>query len=441
MDNRPNVVWIYLDQCRADVLGCYGPPFVRTPNLDRLAREGVLFENAFCQNPVCVPSRVSALSGMYPHHTDVWHNHDRMRAEDSLLLGRFRESGYVTANVGKLHLGIPPRQAGFDVHRAILHDGIPHFRVPDDYPADCDWKTFSNPGYPEPIIYATDMCPRERTYSAVGVDHAIDILASHNSANGPLLLRLSLDRPHTPVTSPAPYSSMYAEHTALPVYTEREAREQAATVREYLLDRNWHHFTDEEVLKVRYHYFGLMTHLDCELGRLLAAVKDSPEAAETIVVLAADHGCMLGEHGLYVKGPHYYTETSRVPFLVAWPGRLLAGCRIGGLVEMVDLLPTLCELCGLPTPDRAVGRSLLPVIRGEEPGRRDVFAEQHYPKTDTHWEALRTEEYSYTRYSNGQAMLFDLRQDPEERRNLMPRSAPTALLRELDRRLDQRRES
>jgi arylsulfatase A-like enzyme len=441
MADRPNVVWVFLDQCRADVLGCYGHPFVQTPNLDRLAVGGVLFENAFCQNPVCVPSRASMLSGTYSHQTGVYDNGGGMRPGDSRLLAGFRAAGYHTVSVGKVHLGITPEQAGFDEHRDIRHDGIPHFRVPDDYPEDWAWRRFDAPGFPQPVIYAADMCPRERSYCAVGVTEAIDLFHQCTAGDSPLLLRLSLDRPHTPVTSPEPYASMYADRTELPDYPERERREQIGTLQTLIHRRRWDRFTPDEIRKIRHHYYGLVTHVDAELGRLLAEIENSRAGGKTIVVLTVDHGCMLGEHGLYVKGAHYHTETARVPFLLSAPGRLPGGRRVSGLVEMVDLLPTLCDLCTLPTPAEAVGRSLLPLARGQAPGRSEVFAEQYEPDSPRHWQAARSERYVYTRYSNtGEETLFDVIEDPHEQRNLMLEDPPAQVVRNLNARIDARLE-
>ncbi len=434
---KPNIIWIFLDQCRTDVLGCYGHPFIETPNIDRLAKRGVLFENAYSQNPVCVPARVSMLAGMYCHQTEVFQNSQKMKPEDSLLLRSFLDAGYKTANVGKVHLGISPQDAGFEEHRGINHDGTPHMHVPDDYPEDWDWKTFTADGFPKPVIYARDMCPRERTYSAVGVDEAVDIFDKHDYGEKPLMLRLSLDRPHTPVTSPAPYDEMYKNRTILPEYTDDDAAEQPQFMREYRHNREWDEFTDDEIRKVRHHYYGLVTHVDHELGRLLDAVERSPQADNTIVALTVDHGCLLGEHGLYVKGPHYYEETAHVPFLLSWPGRLPEGKRIPELVEMVDLLPTFCDLCDVPLPDRAVGQSLVPLMQGTGSGRENVFAEQKTRIAE--FVAIRTERYAYWHYLDHEdAMLFDMQEDPEQRRNLMLHDPDPELIADLERRITER---
>ena len=434
--NQPNIVWIFLDQCRADLLGCYGHPFIQTPNIDRLAAAGVLFENAFCQNPVCVPSRTSILSGQYSHLTGVFDNSGSMRAEDSHLLHTFAKAGYHTANVGKTHVGLSPEKMGFQEHREIEHDGIPDFHVPDDYPTTWSWRTFDAPGYFQPVIYATDMCPRERTYCAVGVSEAIDIFQNHAFTDAPLFLRLSLDRPHTPVSSPKPYDTMYAGQTILPDFSAQERANQISTLGDYIRDRRWDQFTPAEILHSRSYYYGLLTHLDAEIGRLLDVLDASSQSENTLIVLAADHGCMLGEHGLYVKCPHYYTETARVPLIFSWPGKLPAGRRIGELVEMVDLLPTFCELCDLPVPAQAVGQSLVPVIHGQGSGREAIFAEQYTVDNPHRWVAVRTEQYAYTLYPNcGEELLFDLETDPLEQVNLMRNDPPGDVVHELQQRI------
>ncbi len=445
---RPNIVWVLLDQCRADVLGCYGHPFVRTPNIDRLGRRGVVFDNAYCQNPVCVPSRVSFMSGMYCHQTGVYGNGVRpedpgMKPEDSLLLRALGEAGYTRANVGKVHLRLPPEEAGFDLNPVLRHgehfDGVPHTRIPDDYPPELPIRQFDAEGFPRPIIYATETCSKERTYCRVMTSTAARIWHEHDFGAAPLFLRLSLDRPHTPVASPPPFDTLYAGPTRLSPAPVRERSPLPASLQELIWKRHWDRFTEEERLRIRSYYYGLVTHVDDELGQLLRTVEASPEADNTLVVLSADHGCMLGEHGLQVKGPHYYRETARVPLILALPGRLPAGKRAHGMVELVDLLPTFCELTGIPLPDRAAGRSLLPVMQRDAPAREHVFAEQKSDAnlgTGEHWAAVRTERYSYTYYfDTGVATLFDLAGDPGERDNLMLRNPPAAVVRDLDARM------
>ena len=431
-NHYPNIVWIFLDQCRADVLGCYGHPFIETPNIDRLAERGVLFESAFCNNPVCVPSRTSILSGTYSHQNGVYDNTGRMDPRDSHLLRTFAEAGYHTANVGKIHVGLTGSEMGFDEHHEIEHDGIPHYSIPEDYPSEWPRRMFDVPDYPQPVIYATDMCPRERTYSGVGVTGAMRIFQDHDFSASPLFLRLSLDRPHTPVSSPKPFDSMYKERTELPDFGPAEEMDQIDTLRNYRHARRWDQFTPDELLKIRYYYYGLVTHLDAELGRILDMIWASAQRSNSIVVLAADHGCMLGEHGLQVKTPHQYTEVARVPLIMSWPGQLPAGKQVGELVEMVDLLPTLCDLCTLPIPGQSAGRSLLPLINGKEPGRKMVFAEQFAPESAHRWLGVRTQQYAYTYYPNtGEEMLFDLDTDQHERINLMNRRPPEGLVQEL----------
>jgi len=284
------------------------------------------------------------------------------------------------------------------------------------------------------------MCPRERTYSAVGVSEAIDIFEKHDFSSSPLFLRLSLDRPHTPVSSPKPYDTMYADQACLPDFPPFEKAAQLPLLKAFIRAREWDKFTDDEILKVRYYYYGLVTHLDYELGRLLDVVENSSQQDRTIVVLSADHGCMLGEHGLYVKCPHYYTETARVPFILSWPGVLPSAARIKGLVEMVDLLPTLCELSDISIPSGASGRSLLPVLHAQESGREDVFAEQGHEGSGLHWVAIRTERYSYTHYLNtDEKMLFDLTNDPHEQDNLMLCNPSPELVEDLEKHISDRR--
>jgi len=442
MKKPPNVLWVFLDQCRADALGCYGHPFIQTPNLDRLAKSGVLFENAYCQNPVCVPSRVSMMSGLYCHQTGVYDNEGKMRPEQSFLLRGFNAAGYRTASIGKVHLGLSPLEAGFGSHTDFRHDGTDHWTVPDNYPETWPWGRMTAQDFAKPIMYATDMCPREKTYCARGVSEAMTQWEGLTRQPEPFLLRLSLNRPHTPVTCPKPYDTMYADRTVLPQYTEAERATQPGTLSHHRQHRQFDQITAEQTLYIRQYYYGLITHLDHELGRLFDAVEASGHADDTLVLLTVDHGCMLGEHGLYTKQPHDHAETARVPLILSWPGRLPASRRVSDFVEMVDLLPTLFELCDVPVPAEAVGRSLVPVMTGRATGREDVYAEQKTPADPLHWLGIRTKRYAYWRYTQtGDRMLFDLEKDPLERCNLAAESPPPGVLEDLESRIAARRQN
>jgi len=414
---QPNIIRVLLDQCRADCFGCYGHPFIKTPHVDWLAARGVRFTQAFAQNPVCVPSRCSMLSGMYSHRVGVMDNEDAIKPDDALTTRVLHDKGYICSNIGKEHFGIPARDIGFDQSEDILTGrGCVTNRLPDNYPANWPVLQFNVEGYPRPIIYATEPVPREETYTAVGVDQAIEQI---KSLPRPFFLRLSINRPHTPVSSPSPYDKMYREKTALPDFNEEELKMKPSPQRNQYYSRKWNELSSEELLRIRYYYYGLVSHIDYELGRLFSYLEESRQMRDTLIIFVADHGCMLGEHGLQVKGPHCYTQTNLVPLIISYPEKLPQGLFINELVELVDILPTICVLCGLDVPREAQGRSLLPVILGEKPGKATVFSEGLSSKHRGARQTVRTKRWRYTRYTlTGEDELYNLINDPEEKISL-----------------------
>ena len=434
---RPNILFITVDDLNND-LGAYGHPLVRSPSIDRLAAEGLRFDAAYAQYPVCSPSRSSFLTGLYPQQTGVLGNgpHFREFVPDAVTLPEFfARHGYFTARVGKIfHYNVP---AG------IGTDGL-------DDPQS--WDERRNPAgidvdYESEVVTINPETASGATLTWLGVpgdgsrhtdarvtDAAIDLLQTHHPrrTGQSLFLAVGYYRPHTPFIAPASYFEMYPPEAieAPPDPTADRADIPVAA----LADRPGQlQMTDAQKIAAIRGYYASISFVDAQIGRLLSALDAAGLRDSTIVVLLSDHGYHLGAHGLWQKGD-LFEGSVRVPLIVSVPDRPGAdyarGAGTASLAELVDLYPTLVELAGLDVPAQAAGVSLVPVLENPAASVRESAytvaqsragwdrPQWHYPPVMG--ETIRTDRYRYTEWAGGimGVELYDYRADPAELTNV-----------------------
>jgi arylsulfatase A-like enzyme len=421
---RPNVLVLFTDQQRWDTINCAGNPHIQTPNLDRLAREGVLFENAFCNNPVCMPSRQSMLSGQYPSAIGCNANGIEMREGVPTLATILKPYGYHTANLGKLHFKNHSNRNHREPHPTYGFDHLVLSDEPGCYDdAYIKWVEAHDPsqvencrcttppawtGKPvvkqprdthEPYLFEG---PEHLTHSAFVADETADFIRHHSGQ--PFFAIAGFYAPHAPVNPPARFVEMYdISQMPLPLMAEGENRLG---------------LSDDEWRKVKAYYYALVTHVDDQIGRILAALDEVGEREDTIVIFTSDHGDHLGDHGTVAKGPPGYDSCLHVPLIVCWPGAIPGGQRKPELIELVDIAPTLVDLCGVQIPPVFQGRSFRPLMQGEAYEERpSVFMEYHDP-FGVSWKTVRTHEFKYCISNREGELLFDLRSDPGELNNV-----------------------
>lgn len=445
MSARPNILWICTDQQRWDTLGCYGNSWTTTPNLDRLAAEGVVFDRAYCQSPVCTPSRASFLTGRYPRTTGCRQNGQSISTDEVLVTRTLADAGYVGGLSGKLHLSTCHPSASPGTERRVA-DGYDEFHW--SHHPDPDWPTneyhhwlreqgvtydrhplaetkYVESGMPEPY-HQTTWCAQK----------AIDFIESNAAFENPWLFSVNTFDPHHPFDPPAEYLRPYLDRLdeiPLPNYADGELDEKPLFQR---IDHEGAYggnagypFTEmdeHDHRMLRAAYWAMCDLIDVQVGRILAALERTGQRENTIVVFMSDHGEMLGDHGIYLKGPYFYEPAVHVPLIISWPGVVAAGRRVPALVEYVDLAPTLLDAVGLPARSGMQGRSLWPVLTGDAPldaHRPDVYCE-YYNAMPWHSDPapqttmIRTETHKLVAahgLSTGE--LYDLREDPLERHN------------------------
>jgi arylsulfatase len=484
--SRPNVLLITTDQHRADCVGAYGNPVIRTPNLDALAADGVRFDRAYVPNPVCTPSRSSILTGRFPRAHGAWNVGVTLPETEIGLSHVLAAEGYRTAILGKAHFGPfggPPEPGnydnrklwaenpdldwngpyyGFETARLALAHGVAagHYAQHLRRAAPKVLDRFG----PENAL-APPTGAHESWKSAVPVEHhaatwVADITIDYLEQSGdePFFVWASFPEPHHPFSPPAPYCDMYdpaevplpprrtGELDDKPPHFDAYYRRQLDRI-DYrgdwmlglsgLADADLSAMPEAHLREIVAHYYGMVTLVDDQVGRILAALERLGQRENTIVVFTADHGELLGEHGLLLKGPFHYEGLVRVPLIWSWPAGLGGGRATGGLANLVDLAPTLLDMVGVAPPPGVQGRSLLPVLRGETERVQDATLVENCEKPGVlNVKTLVTEEWKLTYYGGKPfGELYDLRGDPDEHVNLWDRPEHAATRGELTRRL------
>jgi iduronate 2-sulfatase len=359
---RRNVLFLMSDDLRPE-LASYGSPAL-TPNLDRLARRAVQFDRAYCQQSVCNPSRSSLLTGRRPDTLQHWNNgtHFRERNPEVTTLPLwFKEHGYTTRCVGKIFHNWHTREKG-DARSWSAPEFLHYANHNDDTPQVT--------GTPPPNVAHAPRCecrdvPDEAYYDGRVAAEAVRVLAEVKDQDRPFFLAVGFWKPHSPFNAPKRYWDLYerdklpplnpARPTGAPELAFHDSRELRGVPPNQLT------FTPEQVTEIRHGYFANTSYMDAQLGKVLDALDRSGVAGRTLIVFAADHGYHLGEHDLWAKTSNFELD-ARVPLLIALP-EAAAGAHAAGLVELVDLFPTLVELCGLPRPDGLDGTSLTGLLR------------------------------------------------------------------------------
>lgn len=451
MNDRPNILFIETDEQHARCLGWAGHPFVNTPTLDRLARMGARFEAAYCNNPVCVPSRASTWTGKLPETTGYRHNWtptNMLQDGHVTMAAHFAANGYNTCAVGKTHTRSYDQCQGWK-HRFFT--GADHGFTMTDMPLVGDRMTGPafRPGFDSVNVWThferAGIGPRDTTCK----DPMATRLAEHflrnwftghwNDAPGarPLFMYVGYESPHYMFNAPAEFFRMYRDKVELPEHPADCIDDLHIEDRKYL-DRylpGWRErrYPESKVLDAIAAYYGMISFLDLEIARLVQLIEMFSDPSKWIIVFTSDHGEMLGERGLWFKTVPYEASI-RVPLTIAWPGRIAAGRATRRPVSLIDLYPTLSELAGLEPTLQALaldGDSLAPWLSGREaePPDRPVIC-QTYGRGPDYDEATWTENHTLTRITRrgdwkaiertgyGDRELYDLAADPRERRNL-----------------------
>lgn len=405
MQKRPNILLITSDQHRADALGAAGHGTVQTSNLDQLAYEGVIFDRAYSDCPVCIPARTTMITGRQAHRNGIprYAEHERVaRDREDFLGSRMTAAGYQTELVGKTHWHCEPSfRAGFEhiTWQALMRKK----HVRQGKSAGVLGLGFNG--------FSTALSPvaPEDTLTGWTIERSVEFMQLRDRTQ-PFFLWVSLQDPHPPFTAPEPYFSLYDGQDPDPVTSEWSGDETCPRTH-YIqkMGMKTHLMSPKQLAKSRSVYYGMVTFMDHQLGRLIGTMQYQGDWDNTLVIYTSDHGEFLGDHGTGKKNS-FCECSARVPFIVRFPKtwrdrpeiRELLGTRSDALVELSDLLPTLCDLAGAELPPDLDGQSLMPLLGGRGSFDRDFL---HGHIDDSHM--YKDGDYKYLYFADdGSEQLF-----------------------------------
>ena len=416
---KPNVLLIVVDDLRPE-LGCYGNERIISPNIDRLARSGALFENAYCQVPVCGASRASFMTGLYPSPERFVRYYARAD-EDAPgvpdLPALFKKNGYTTISNGKIYHHKDDNLASWDeVYR------------PKDFR---EYLLPENQGlkFNQQVAWEAADVTDEGYATGRLAEKVIADLERAKEARTPFFITAGFTKPHLPFNAPKKYWDMYdrddielASNPHKPAGAPRNAMHNWNELRDGYSGMPREGAMPDDIARTLIHgYYASTTYTDAMVGRLLDAMEELEMIDDTVVILMGDHGWQLGEHSLWCKHANFKTSLHS-PLMISAPN-IAGGRRVRGLVEFVDIYPTLCELGGLELPGHLQGKSLLPLlVDPDAEGKVAVFSRYHAG------ESVKVDRYLYTEWNNGARMLYDHLEDPGENRNISENPEKKAII-------------
>ncbi len=437
-NQQPNILYLMADQHRGDCLGCVGNKIIKTPHLDSIAKDGIVFTNAYSSTPSCTPARSAILTGMSPWHHGML-GYGRVADKYPFELPQaIRDAGYYLLGIGKMHWYPQRKLRGY--HNTLLDESgrsetpgfVSDYRIwfkkqaPDLNPdaTGIGWNDYRAKTYALP----------ERLHPTKWTgDRAVDFIEKYKDSK-PFLLKVSFARPHSPYDPPKRFMDMYNEDEMPDPYIGNWA-DMYAEHKDPPKPSLWHgDLGISQARKSRQGYYGSITFIDEQIGRILDALKKRDIYDNTLIIFFGDHGDMLGDHHLWRK-TYAYEGSAKIPMLLRWPESMgmnhQRGKKLNQPVELRDVLPTFLDAAGAAIPDHLDGKSMLELVRGNTKNWHKFIDLEHsmcYNKD--HWNALTDGRFKYIYYAyDGREQLFDLRNDPGELHDLAEKSSHQYTLR------------
>lgn len=450
---KPNIIFVITDQQRFDTIAAGGFPYMKTPNLDRMVREGTYFRQTYVTSPSCAPSRASLFTGVYPHTNGVFRNDEPWAFSWVQLMA---EAGYRCVNVGKMHTSPFEDSFGFHERHVVENKDRATPRLP--FFLDQWDKAIWTRGFEKPsrVTYRR----REDYRSSLGAfvwnlpedlhsDNFVSALAQMwldtYTGNEPFFLQIGIPGPHPPYDPTQEFLDIYADaELPEPILSKDDIAAQPAALK---VLRDQHLAVDhdavvhlaeptrEQTRRQRQHYFANVSMIDAQMGKLIEAVTRRGVLDDTIIIFTSDHGDSLNDHGHSQKWS-MYEHSVRVPAIVWAPGRVAEGRVVDDFVSLFDFAPTVLDMAGVPVPDWMEAQSLMPYLRGEEcEPRRYVFSEHAGDRIfsgTTFMTMIRSRRHKLVHFVDShEGQLFDMDHDPTEVNNLWSDPAHQAVKQEL----------
>lgn len=428
MVHRMNIVFLFSDEHTGTVMGHNGHPVVQTPHLDRLSENSYTFDNAYCNYPICTPSRLSMLTGRYPHQIDAWDLGAILDRQHKTWGDYLTEKGYQMVLCGRTHFNGKDRLLGFsdrlldDLPRWRNTSGRPPKRTPDEQRGSNSHVAECGPGDHEHTRYDRNVA-----------DLAVDFLQTKaaSPSEKPFLLYCGFMHPHFPLIAPPEFYSLYdPDNLTLPDTWNEPLESQHPIIQHH----RWAWRNDipppEEIVRCALaSYYALVSTLDAQIGRILDAIETSSLSENTVVIYTSDHGEMAGSHGIWQK-QCFYESAVKVPLILRMP--ICENKRITQNVSLVDVLPTLLDIADMEKPTDLPGESLLKISQQQNESSRAVFSEYHDRGMLNAGFMLKRDNYKLCHYVGSQPQLFNLEIDPNENIDLASNPEYTAIRNEME---------
>lgn len=446
--DKPNVLIFMVDQQRYDACGCFGSEICRTPNLDRLASQGMRFTNAFASIPLCTPTRASFWSGLWPSHHGVLINthwkspviNSRLDRETPMLSELFKAAGYQTAHLGKWHVGPDSEMSerGFDhvVTRDDFREALKARNVQPEV-RDLITRDYIRKDYPYAGITSAEGEDFLETWLC---RRAEDWLRQNNESDQPFFCCISTPGPHPGYVVPESRANDYIADE-MPIWPNtHDDLADKPSVHRIFRDEVTQSGTvsDDEWRTCIARYYAFVTLIDEEFGRLLDLLDELKIADNTLVLFVSDHCDLIGAHGLFDKGPFMYDEQLHIPMVARWPGVIEEDQTCDAMLTFLDLMPTLAEAARVDLPKAVDGRSLMPFLRGEQIAGwpDDIYCQYNGEAISLYSiRAVRDRRYKYVYYALDMDELYDLETDPWEMNNLIDEPSAKPILAYMKQRL------
>ena len=422
---KPNLLYIHSDQHNPYVTGCYGDKVVQTPYLDGLAKKGVVLDNVYCPSPICVPSRMSMLSGRFPFENGVWTNGHGLDSSIPTFAHAMGAGGYRPVLVGRMHSvgpdqlhGCAERLVGDHGPNYLGGRGANHGMLTGT--AGPGRVSLRKSGIGQSAYQVHD---EEVTVATVDFLNRVGVNKRAGQDGEPFCLSVGFMLPHQPFVARREDFDRYAGKVLAPKITEVFSDGLHPHIRMWREKCGIQSVTEGEVLRARTAYWALVDRMDHMIGQILAALRDNDLAENTLIVYMSDHGEQVGEHGLWWKQT-FYEHSVKVPAIVSWPGVLPEGKRFDEVISSLDLNTTMIDALGGDPLPHSRGRSLLPLLCGETSDWENVAFSEFcqdaagaggpFPSEGVYQRMVRRDEWKLNYYHDQPSQLFNLKEDPDE---------------------------
>jgi len=432
-----NILIIQTDEHNPRMFGAAGDPVAITPNIDKLARQGVLFTNAYCQNPVSVPSRMSMLTGKYSQSIRVYGNSNPLTMKFTTLGEYFNKFGYKTAIIGKMHFQGKGDELKHGFERPYGDSGseYPMGKWESDHMDKIGQKPLTDRS---PKAARVNEYPMEVDKDGGIVPYAMTFM--RDNKKNPFLLICSFTKPHFPFEVSRKYYGMYKGRVKLPIDYNPDKKNWSASNHIENSTYKFDQVTEQEILHAREIYYGMISWVDEQIGLILEELERLGLKKNTLIIYTSDHGEMAGEHGLWYKNT-FYEGSVGIPFIFSCPKLFHGGQISESITGNIDLFPTICDAADIQKPDDLEGKSLWQVLKGRESGNdRWIFSENYRSNIsgcmvrDQNWKYFVFKPCEKNKFTK-EVFLFNMQNDPDEMQNLADRPESKIVIENMEKRM------